>query len=506
MIRTARFTLLLAAAVLAHGQDFKALEQKTTEFTLSNGLRFLVVERHDSPVISFVTHIAAGSANDPAGASGLAHFFEHLAFKGTETIGTRDAAAEKKALDALEDVRERLDAERGKGRRADDLQIVRLETEFMKALSAAQAYVVPDQFKTILEDNAALTVAAGVGPDATQFHVALPSNRAELWFLLESQRLSKPVFRDFYRERDNAVSEYRSRMQTNPQARLLQALAAAAFSAHPYRNPASGWPGDFDELRMADARQFFNRYYVPGNMTIGIAGDIAPAEARRLADKYFAAIPARPLPPAVRTQEPPQAGPRTVILENSAENLLAMGFKRPDDADRDDAVLDVIQAILSSGRSSWLGKELIENRRVATAVRALSSWPGSRNPHLFVIAVDAAPGRTAEEAEQAVTAVLTRLQNGGVDEAALTRGKAHARAALAGRLADNGNIAATLALFASNHGDWRKVMTAGDAFTKVTAAHVQTAALKYFIPARRTSVHMVPPAPARPRETKGAAR
>lgn len=506
MIRIARFTLLLAAGILARGQDFQALEQKTSEFTLPNGLRFVVVERHDSPVISFVTHVAAGTSNDPAGATGLAYFFERLAFKGTDTIGTRDAAAEKKALDVLEEARERLDAERGKGRRADDLQVVRLELEFRKALAAAQAFVVSDQLQTILEDNAALAIATSVGTDATQFHIALPSNRAELWFLLESQRLSKPVFRDFYRERDNTVADYRGRMDSNPQARLLQTLASAAFSAHPYRVPPFGWPGDFDQLSVADARQFFNRYYVPGNMTIGIAGDITSAEARRLADKYFAPMAARPVPPVVRTQEPPQAGPRTIVIENAADNLLALGFKRPDDADRDDPTLDVIQAILSGGRSSWLGKELIENRRMADGVRALSSWPGSRNPHLFVIAVDLAAGRSAEEAEKAVTAVLTRLQNNPVDEVTLTRAKSQARVDFARRLGDNGGIASTVALYAASHGDWRKLIASAGAFTKVTAGQVQAAALKYFVPARRTSVQMVQAAPVRPQETKGAAR
>jgi predicted Zn-dependent peptidase len=481
------------------------LEQKVTDFTLSNGLRVLVVERHDSPVISFVTHAAAGSANDPTGATGLAHFFERLAFKGTETIGTRDSAAEKKAIDAMEDAYNRLDAERAKGRLANEVAVVRLELEAQRAAALANSFVIPNEFRDVYEENAASGLRSGVSADSAQFHVVLPSNRAELWFLLEGQRLARPVFRDFYRERDAAAADYRNRLQTNPQARLLQALAAAAFTAHPYRNPPFGWPADFARLRESEARQFFDRYYAPANLTIAIAGDIRPEEARRLAEKYLAPIPARPMPTPPRTQEPPQEGPRTVILENSADSLVALGFKRPDEFDREDAVLDVVQFVLAGSRSSVLWKDLVTSRLATNAV-ARSTWPAGRSPHLFTIVVAAAPGHTAEETQNAALATLGRLQTEPVDEPTLSRAKTQARTALVRRLADNSAIASTLALYASDYGDWRRVFAAAEAFSRVTAAQVQIAAVKYFIPSRRTSVLMVPLTLVRSDAPKGAAR
>jgi predicted Zn-dependent peptidase len=499
------FALLLSLGCVANAQDFKALEQKVSDFTLSNGLRLLVVERHDAPLVSFVTHAAAGSVNDSTGATGLAHFFERLAFKGTDSIGTRDAAAEKKALDAMEEAFNRLDAERAKGRLANEVAVVRLELEAQRATALANSFVVPNALHDVYDENAASGLRSSVTADSAQFHVVLPSNRAELWFLLEAQRLARPVFRDFYRERDAAAVDYRNRLQTNSQARLLQALAAAAFSAHPYRNPPFGWPADFSHLRQSDARQFFNRYYAPANLTIAIAGDIRPEEARRLAEKHLAPIPARPMPPPPRTEEPPQQGPRTVILENSADALVALGFKRPDEFDRDDAVLDVVQFVLTGSRSSVLWKDLVTSR-LATNVVALPTWPGGRSPHLFTIILAAAPGHTAEEAQNAALVSLARLQAEPVDEPTLSRAKTHARTALVRRLADNSAIASTLALYAADYGDWRKIFAAADAFSKVTAAQVQVAAAKYFIPSRRTSVLMVPPAPVRPEAPKGAAR
>jgi predicted Zn-dependent peptidase len=486
-VKLLAFLLSLGSAALA--QDFHALAQKITDFTLPNGLRVLVVERHDAPVISFVTHAAAGSVNDPAGATGLAHFFERLALKGSETIGTRDAAAEKKALDALEDAYARLAAERAKGRRADEVAILRLELEAQRAAALANSFVVPDEFQNVLDENAATGLRASVSTESAQFHVTLPSNRAELWFLLEAQRLSRPVFRDFYRERDAAAADYRNRLQTNPQTRLLQALAAAAFTSHPYRNPPFGWPGDLSQITQTDARQFFNRYYAPANLTIAIAGDIRPEEARRLAEKHLGPIPARPLPPAPRSQEPPQQGPRTVILENSPAPMAALGFKRPDEFDRDDPVLDIVQFILAGSRSALL-----------TNAIALATWPGGRSPHLFTLILSAAPGHTAEETEKAALSSLARLQTELVDEPTMARAKAQARAAVVRRLADNSAIASTLALYASDFGDWKHVFAAAEAYSKVTAAQVQVAAVKYFVPSRRTSVLMIPPAP------QGAAR
>jgi predicted Zn-dependent peptidase len=496
--------LLLCAVWRAPAQDFKELEKKVTDFSLANGMRFLVVERHDTPAVSFVTRVAAGTANDPSGATGLARFFERLVLQGTDTIGTRDASAEKRALASVEEVLDRVDAERAKGRQADDVKLLSLQYDLAKAMSVARSFAAPDEFRRIFDESNASGLASSVSADSSQFQLTLPSNRAELWFFLESQRLFRPVFRDFYIQREQAASDYRARVERNGQAKLLQTLAAAAFTAHPYRNPSDGWPGGVAGLRQADAREFLGRYYVPGNVTIAIAGDIRPEEAKRLAERYFGSIPAAPLPPPIRTQEPAQTGPRTVILESSLETLLAIGFKRPDEFAPDDPVLEVTRAILAAGRSSLLAKELIETRRTASTLRAISAYPGGRSPSLFAIVVAAAPGHTAEENEQAIAAVLNRLQTGEVDEATLLRGKLQTCARLFRQLSDNAAIASALAAYASEYGDWRKLFGAAEAYRKVTAGQVQVAAVRYFLPSRQTTVRMTQPPPVRQEAAKGA--
>jgi predicted Zn-dependent peptidase len=257
---------------------------------------------------------------------------------------------------------------------------------------------------------------------------------------------------------------------------------------------------------MADARGYFQTWYAPDNITLAIAGDIRADEARRLADKHFGPIPARSVAPPRQSPEPPQGGPRTVVVENALEPLIAVGFKRPDQYDPDDLVLDVAQMVLGGGRQSMLTKELVDARRIATDVRTSATWPGGRSPHLFTIVVTPAPGRPAEEIDKAVAEAIARLQAEPLDETAVARARAQARAGAAARLTDNASIAALLASYAADHGDWRKLFAAVDAYRKVSPAQVQTAALKYFQPARRTSVLMVPPAPVVRGTAKGAER
>src|SRR5690242_1523465 len=276
---------LVVGCLCLPAQNLKDFEKKVTEFSLANGLHFIVVERHEAPVVSMHTYVNAGSVDDPSGATGIAHMFEHMAFKGTESIGTANWAEEKKALAAVETAYDRLDAERNKGPKADPARIKALDKQVQAAIERAQSYVIPNEYPRIIEENGGAGLNASTSFDSTEYFYSLPSNRIELWFLLESQRFLQPVFREFYKERDVVLEENRMRVQSSPQGKLLEDFLATAFEAHPYRNPPSGWPSDIVNLRLSDARKFYEKYYVPANITIGIVGDVHPAEARRLAEK-----------------------------------------------------------------------------------------------------------------------------------------------------------------------------------------------------------------------------
>jgi predicted Zn-dependent peptidase len=491
MLKHILWILLLPLAVRA--QSLKEFEKKITEFTLPNGLHFIVCERHEAPVVSFHTYVNAGSVDDPLGKAGLAHMFEHMAFKGTSTIGTINWAQEKKAIDEVEAIYDRIEAEENKGPRADPEKIKAMQAEVRSAQDRANAMVIPNVYPGMIETNGGAGLNAQTGLDATEYYYSLPSNRSELWFILESQRFLDPVFREFYKERDVVMEEYRMRVESSPQGKLLQAFLATAFAAHPYRVMGAGWPSDIRHLRSEDASKFFKTYYVPSNITIGIVGDISPVDAKRMADKYFGAMAKRPMPPLIHTIEPPQAGPKRAQVESPSQPLLILGYKRPDQYDRDDPVFDVISGLLSDGRTSLLYRDMVRDKQLALNVQTQGSFPDSRYANLFLVFAVPNRGRTVAENEKEIGDMLEQFKSAEPDATSLARVKAKTRANLIRSLDSNSRLAALLPAYYAAYGDWRKLFTSTDDIDKVTAQDVQRVAKRYLVNASVTAAETVPP-------------
>jgi predicted Zn-dependent peptidase len=485
--------LFLCAVLLVSAQEFQELQKKASEFTLPNGLHFIVLERHDSPVVSFHTVVNAGSIDDPRGETGIAHMFEHLAFKGTETIGTRDWPEEKKELDGVEEAYDRMQAEANKGGKADQMRVDTLRSQLRVAIDGANRQAASGEYRRTMEENGGIDMSAGVSADATQFACSLPSNRAELWFLMESQRLLHPVFREFYREREAVLEEYRQRVQGNPQGRLAAELLSDAFRAHPYGQPSGGWPSDIANLRRAHAQAFFDRYYVPGNITVAIVGDITGAEAKRLAERYFGPMAAKPIPHPAITEEPPQNGPKSQVLEMPGPQLMAIGYKRPSQRDKDNLVFDLIEILLSQGRTGLLYGELVRDKRLAQQAVAIAAAPDGHYPNMFVFLLMPAPGRTVEENQRAIEDLLGRLKTAPLDAQLLARAKAQGRANLIRRMVGNRDLAAMLASESATYGDWRGLFTSMDDLNRVKPEDVQRVANRYFVATGRTMVYTVLP-------------
>ncbi len=490
-----RHLVVLLLPLVLGAQSLQEFEKKVTEFTLANGLHLIVVERHEAPVVSFHTYVNAGSVDDPSGKTGIAHMFEHMAFKGTESIGSKNWPEEKKAIDRVEAIYDQLEAEQNKGLKADPKKIQQLEAELKAAEEKANSYVVPNLYTRIIEQNGGAGMNAQTGVDATEYYYSLPSNRLELWFLLESERFIQPVFREFYKERDVVMEEYRMRVESEPQGKLMQSFLATAFAAHPYRNMSAGWPSDVAHLRRKDAWNFFHEYYVPGNITLAIVGDVSPGEAKRLAEKYFLPMPARPLPPLLHTAEPPQSGPKQAEVESPSQPLMFVGYKRPDQYSKDDPVFDIVSGVLSSGRTGLLYKELVRDKQIALAAEAEDTFPGGKYPNLFVFLLAPALGHTAFENEKAFYDVLDRFKSEKVDAVTLARVKTKTRAALIRRLDSNPGLASLLTVYYTTYGDWRKLFTSLDDLDKVTADDVQRVAKEYFLPERRTVAYLSAPKP-----------
>ena len=209
-------SITLAAPFTGKSQDLKSFEQKITTKVLPNGLTLILCDRPDAPVFSYATFIDAGYVNDPSGQSGLAHMFEHLAFKGTSEIGTTDYAAEKVALAKVEEANAAYEAEFLKPVGRDPKKLEQLHSAFLAAQKDAEKFVVPNQFTDIAERNGAEGLNAETGLDSTQYFWSMPENRLELWAYLESSRLADTVPREFYKERDVVIEERRMRTDSNP--------------------------------------------------------------------------------------------------------------------------------------------------------------------------------------------------------------------------------------------------------------------------------------------------
>lgn len=495
--------LAICLALPARPQDLKQFEKSVTEFTLANGMHFIVVERHEAPVVSFHTYANVGSVNDPKGETGLAHMFEHMAFKGTSEIGSKNWLQEKKAMEEVNRAFDELRAEGNKGRHADKAKLEQLEKAFHAAVEKAGELADSEQYSRLIEQSGGVGLNAATSSDSTVYFYSLPSNRAELWFYLESERFLHPVFREFYKERDVVKEERRMRADSNPVGKLVETFLAASFVAHPYGQPPVGWPSDLDYIGVPDAEKFYQTYYVPANLTAAIVGDVDHKRIQTLAEEYFGRLPKRPLPPLEHTVEPAQDGQRQVQVESEAQPVVVVGYKKPSEYDPDRAVFDVISSVLSGGRTGWFYKEMVRDKQIALDAGGFPDFPGTVYPGLFLFYAFPTSGHTVAENEEAMYRLIGKLKTEKVDEETLHMVKTKNRAALIRKLESNAGLAGELAAYYAQFGDWRQLFYSLDEINKVTADDVQRVAKKYFDPEHRTVTYLVqPPKPETARQEK----
>jgi predicted Zn-dependent peptidase len=483
-LKTAAVILLLTA--YASAQDVASFEKRITVKKLPNGLTLLICERPEAPVFSFFTLVDAGSAQDPMGETGLAHMFEHMAFKGTDKIGTTNYTAEKPALAKVETAYAAYIAERDKSVGRDEAKLQQLEKAWKDAITEADKYVVPNEFGKIIEQNGGEDLNAFTSYDETAYHYSLPVNRLELWAYLESERFQHPVLREFYKERDVVIEERRMRTDSSPTGKLEEQFTAAAFEAHPYHRPTVGWMADLNSFSATDAQAFFNKYYVPANMVVAVVGDIKAAAATPMLEKYFGRLPTRPLPDETTTTEPPQNSERTVILKMTSQPIYLEGYHRPDYKSKDDAVYDAITDLMSEGRTSRLYRALVRDKKIASYSAGFTDLPGDKYPHLFAFFAVPLPGHTPQEVGGAIHVEIERLKKEDISDDELKMIKTRAKANLLRGLADNDGLASQLATAQTRYGDWRELFRSVDRIDKVTKADIRRVANEIFVDTNRT--------------------
>jgi predicted Zn-dependent peptidase len=478
--------LVCATALTAHAQDLSSFERRITTKVLPNGLTLIICERPDAPVFSYFTIVDAGDANDPDGQSGLAHMFEHLAFKGTQDIGTINYPAERIALDKVEETNAAFQAEYRKSVGRDPEKLKTLHAAFVQAQAEAQKYVIPNQFTEIAESNGATGLNAQTSLDDTQYYWSMPSNRLELWAYMESDRIANPVPREFYKERDVVMEERRMRIDSNPIGRMVEQFLAAAYVAHPYHRPGVGWASELSQITATQAAAFHQKYYVPSNIVIAVTGDLKASEAMPMLEKYLGAIPAGPHPEGMTTVEPRQAGEKSVILKEQTQPLYIEGYHKPDYRDPDDAVYDAIQDIFSNGRTSRLYRSLVRDQQIAAQAEGFSGFPGNKYPGLFAFFAVPNPGHTPQEMRTAIHKEIDKLKTTDVSDDELSMFKTRARADLLRGLGDNQGLAEQLAIYQLRFGDWRELFNQLKRIDAVSKEDIRRVASKTFVDTNRT--------------------
>lgn len=491
------FAIVLVLAAVAAAQDVASFEKRTTVKKLDNGLTVVICERPEAPVFSFFTHVDAGSVQDPLGQTGLAHMFEHMAFKGTDKIGTKDYAAEKVALEKVEQTYAAYIAARDKPVGRDEKKLKDLEKAWRDAVAEADKYVKPNEFPQIVEINGGEDLNANTSDDETNYFYSFPENRLELWAYLESERFLHPVMREFYKERNVVIEERRMRVDSNPIGRLLEQFTTAAFQAHEYHRPTIGWMSDLNSFSATDAKKFFDEYYIPSNMVVTVVGDVKASETMPIIEKYFGRIPSRPQPDERTTTEPPQNAERRVVLQDMSQPLYLEGYHRPDYRSPDDAVYDAIADLMSSGRTSRLYRALVRDKKIAADSAGFTGLPGNKYPHLFAFYAFPLPGHKPEEMADAIHVEIEKLKNEDISDEELKMIKTRAKANLIRSLGSNEGLANNLALYQARYDDWRELFRSVDRIDKVTKADIRRVANQTFVPTNRT-VGIIETKPAAP--------
>ncbi len=455
-------------------------------FTLKNGLRLLLLERHLSPTVSIYIRYRSGAVDEADGKTGTAHLLEHMMFKGTTTIGAKNYPREHKLLLKIEAAGTALDREKMKGKRADPTAIERLTQQLKVLQNTHRRQTVSNEIDRLYTENGAVGLNASTGQDLTTYQVSIPVNRIELWARIESDRMLNPVFREFYTERDVVMEERRQRYELDPDGKLLESYLATAYISHPYRRPVIGWPSDIRFLDTAYMRRFFKEFHAPNNTVIAMVGDIQPSEVLKLVERYFGPIPAQKLTAIPFTEEPVQSGERRIEVLYAADPKLILGYHKPPPPDLSDYVFDLIESILTRGRTARLYKILVEEKRIAKSIQAHNGLPGARYPNQFVFFATPRHPHTNMDLEKAIDEEIERLKNDLVSEPELEKVKNQLRADFIRGLDSNAGLAGMLSYYEALLGDYHYLTGYTAHIDKITPDDIRQAVRTYLTRDNRT--------------------
>lgn len=460
-------------------------------YTLKNGLRLLILEKHFVPTVSFTMMFKVGNVDNDQGKTGLAHLFEHMAFKGTKTINSAGYEKEKIALDKVETAAGAVIAEETR-ENPDPKKLEELRKIMAAAEQEADTLTVKDEYWKIYNELGESGMNAMTSTDYTGYVVSLPSNRLEAWMTIESDRFKNAVLREFYKER-SVVMEERRMGESDPNRLMWETLFQNAFTAHPYHNPTIGWMDDLKRLTRSDAEKFFNKFYAPNNATLSVVGDIKPEEVIKLAEKYFASWPAKEIQERVYTKEPPQKAEKKINVFFKAKPMLRIGYHNPGFNNPDIYGLIMVSEVLSNGKTSRFYRNLVEGGELALYANSYHSTPGDRYPALFIISAAPKAPHTLEELEAGINKEIDRLKKEPPTQWELDKIINNYEAEMIKQLESNSGLGMSLAHNQEILGDWKYDWTTGAELRKIKPEDVSKMAAKYLNKDNKTIVFLMEP-------------
>ncbi|MBD3349697.1 MAG: hypothetical protein GF400_10960 [Candidatus Eisenbacteria bacterium] len=546
--------LVLVALLCATAAHAQKLEDKVEEFELDNGMKFIVIERHDAPVVFCSVAFKVGSIYERPGITGISHLLEHMLFKGTETVGTRDYEAERAYLEREDELAEEARAlmleiepwrleffdeystellaslseedrevmgtdralelemliemlhERGPGQSMLEIaslvkhgdadyfdmyvELKGVEMELYDTMAEHRDLIVSNELWETYMNNGSRMLNAGTSNDGTFYFSYLPANRLELFMLLESDRMANPVFREYYTERDVVMEELRM-SQNEPEDVLYYAFMSTAYTASMYGSPVLGYASDVSMITRNDLRQYFERHYAPNNAVGIFSGDVTVEQVRDLAEEYFGRIPRGEELPTLTTREPEQQGERRVVVRQDAKPTLMVGYHVPAAPHPDAYPLEALQSILAGGRTSRFYRSIYEEQGLTREAPSAWTGPGNRLDPLLVISADPKDPHTLEEVEAAVLAELERLKTEPVRMRELERVWNQNEAMLVRALGSNIGLAFRVGMYAALRDDWRALMEDLERLKQVTSEDIMRVADEYLTEENRTVAWLV---------------
>lgn len=460
-----------------------SLGERVKEHRLDNGLTVLLVERHSSPTVAAYISFGVGAVNETSEQRGIAHMLEHMLFKGTKTLGTRDFEAELPLLQQIEEIGAQIDRLRTQPD-ADVDELEQLRDRLHQLQLEQRELVVKDEFSRIYAEQGGVGYNAFTSKDQTSYLINLPANKLELWAAIESDRLRNAVFREFFTERDVVQEERRRAVDSNPGGTLYENMLATAFQVHPYRHPIIGWNSDIQGFSLPAIREFFVNYYAPANMIITLVGAFDSTDTLALIERYFGDLPPGTKVPTVTDHEPQQQGERRIHVNFDAQPRMMVAYHKPTLPDTDDYAFDLLTTALSQGRTSRLYQALVVEQQLVTDVGVFAA-PGSRYANLLVFSLLPRRGVALEDIEAALETELQRLLSDPLSTAEIEKARRQITTSLLRGMRTNSGLARMLSTYEVID-DWKYLIDYEDRLNAVKAEDISRIVTTYLHKKNRT--------------------